>query len=143
MKILGLDLGDRWVGVALSDGMRLSCKPYETVELNDLETFLGKILATEPINLVIVGYPKTFTGGQSDQTNKIIAQKDALEQRFSMVGSRAIAWLLWDERLSSRRASELQQKSSTPEAKRKSHSIAAAFILQSYLDNLAFHALEL
>jgi putative Holliday junction resolvase len=142
MKILGLDLGDRWVGVALSDGMRLSCKPYDTVELPCVEDFLARTLAAEPITLVVVGYPKTFTGGQSDQTNKIIAMKNSLESRFSTVGSRSIAWMLWDERLSSKRASEIQQKNSTPEVKKKSHAIAAAFILQSYLDNLAFHALE-
>jgi putative Holliday junction resolvase len=143
MKILGLDLGDRWVGMALSDGMRLSCKPFDTVELPGLEAFLEKTLVAEPITMVVVGYPKTFSGGQSEQTNKITAMKDTLERRFSLVGSRTVTWILWDERLSSKRASEVQQKSSSPEAKRKSHAIAAAFILQSYLDNLAFHALEL
>lgn len=140
MKALALDLGDRWVGSALSDGMRISCKPYETVDLEALEPFLEKLLAAEPITTVVVGYPKTFSGGESAQTNKIVVLKNSLEERFSLIKGRSVTWLLWDERLSSKRAQEIQHGASSPEAKKKSHSIAAAFILQSYLDNLAFHA---
>ena len=142
MKALGLDLGDRWVGTALSDGMKMTCKPYETVDLEALDPFLEKILAAEPISVVVVGYPKTFSGGESAQTNKIVALKNSLEARFTEVHGRAIIWLLWDERLSSKRAIDVQHGSSSAEAKKRSHSIAAAFILQSYLDNLAFHAVE-
>jgi putative Holliday junction resolvase len=142
MKALGLDLGDRWVGTALSDGMKMTCKPYETVYLEALEPFLEKLLAVEPVSVVVVGYPKTFSGGESAQTNKIVLLKNSLESRFTEVRGRAILWLLWDERLSSKRALDVQHGSSSPEAKKRSHSIAAAFILQSYLDNLAFHAVE-
>ncbi len=140
MKALALDLGDRWVGTALSDGMRISCKPYQTVDLDELESFLEKFLAAEPITTVVVGYPKTFSGGESAQTNKIVLLKNSLEAQFAEIKGRSVTWILWDERLSSKRALEVQQGSSSPEAKKKSHSIAAAFILQSYLDNLAFHA---
>lgn len=48
-------------------------------------------------------------------------------------------WILWDERLSSKRAEKTQTKKiKTALDKQKSHSIAAAFILQSYIDYLAF-----
>lgn len=142
MKVLGLDLGDRWVGVAISDALKISCKPCETVQLEQLEPFLTQLFTKETITTVVVGYPKTFMGGESAQTNKIVELKNALQERFSSVGGRSLQWLLWDERLSSKRASELQQRASSPDAKRKSHAIAAAFILQSYLDNLAFHTVE-
>ncbi len=142
MKALGIDLGDRWVGTALSDGLKMTCKPYQTVDLDDVETFLEKLLVTEPISVVVVGYPKTFSGGESAQTTKIVLLKNTLEARFAEVKGRTVTWLLWDERLSSKRALDAQHGSSSPEAKKKSHSIAAAFILQSYLDNLAFHAVE-
>jgi putative Holliday junction resolvase len=142
MKALGIDLGDRWVGTALSDGMRISCKPYQTIDLDKIEPFLEALLAAEPISTVVVGYPKTFSGGESEQTNKIVLMKEQLAVRFALVKGRDITWILWDERLSSKRAQGVLQGASGPEAKKKSHSVAAAFILQSYLDNLAFHGVQ-
>lgn len=138
MKILALDLGDRWVGSAISDGLGISCKPYQTVELEQLDQFLTKTLASERIATVVVGYPKTVSSGtESEQTKKIIAAKDALEQKFAEVAGQTISWILWDERLSSKRAAQ-GKLSLDKEAKMKSHSVAAAFILQTYLDYLAF-----
>lgn len=137
MRILALDLGDKWVGTALSDGLGITCKPYKTVTLPNLPSFLQEIIPQERITTVVIGYPKTFSGGQSDQTRKIVAEKEKLEQQFGLVNEVPITWLLWDERLSSKRAQELVQKARTPEEKQKSHSIAAAFILQNYLDHLA------
>ena len=134
MKILALDLGDKWVGTALSDPLKISCKPYETVMLEDLYPFLEKILDTQPISAVVVGYPKTVSGGtESDQTRKTVTLKEELAAKFPDIN-----WILWDERLSSKRADQLKH-AITKEEKIKSHSVAAAFILQGYLDYLAFH----
>jgi putative Holliday junction resolvase len=138
MKILALDLGDRWVGSAISDGLGISCKPYQTVELEQLEEFLTRTLVAERISTVVVGYPKTVSSGtESDQTKKIVATKEALELKFADVNGQAITWVLWDERLSSKRAAQ-GKLSLDKDAKMKSHSVAAAFILQTYLDYLAF-----
>jgi putative holliday junction resolvase len=142
MKILALDLGDRWVGTALSDHLGITCKPFQTIELDTLTTFLSTIITQEKIATIVVGYPATCSGGQSSQTQKVVALKEALEKQFNVVDNRTIQWILWDERLSSKRAQEVQQKTFSAEAKKKSHSIAAAFILQCYLDNLAFTKTE-
>lgn len=135
MKILALDLGDVWVGSAISDGLGISCRPYQTVQIGELEAFLTKTLAQEPITTVVVGYPKTVGAGtESDQTKKIVLLKEELEQKFGQV-----AWVLWDERLSSKRADEARRGHfRDKEEKKLSHSIAASFILQTYLDYLAF-----
>lgn len=134
MKILALDLGDKWVGTAISDPLKISCKPHETVTLEDLYPFLEKLLADQPIDTVVVGYPTTLSGGtESDQTRKVVALKDELAARFPDK-----KWVLWDERLSSKRADTLK-RATNKEEKVKSHSVAAAFILQGYLDYLAFH----
>ncbi len=134
MKILALDLGDKWIGSALSDQLQMTCKPFQTVELYHLETFLKKVLADEPIDTIVVGYPKTVSSGQeSDQTRKVVALKDELSTKFPDKN-----WVLWDERLSSKRADQLK-RATNKEEKIKSHSIAAAFILQNYLDYLAFN----
>lgn len=139
MKILALDLGDKWVGSAISDPLGITCKPYQTVDFSQLTLFLTQTFSKENITTVVIGYPKTMSGGQSDQTLKIIKLKETLEQQFSSVNETAISWVLWDERLSSKRASTLQNNKSDPESKAKSHSLAAAFILQSYLDFLALN----
>lgn len=133
MRILALDLGDVWVGTALSDPLKITASPYETVKRGDLDSFLKKIFTEQMIEIVVVGYPKTMgQGTESEQTKKIVAMKEQLEQTFSKV-----RWVLWDERLSSKRADQLR-KGYSKEDKIKSHSIAAAFILQGYLDHLAF-----
>lgn len=135
MKILALDLGDVWIGSAISDGLGISCRPYQTVQLAELESFLTKTFAQESISTVVVGYPKTVGAGtESDQTKKIVALKEELEQKFGQV-----SWVLWDERLSSKRAEQARQGHfKDKEEKRLGHSIAASFILQTYLDFLAF-----
>ena len=68
-------------------------------------------------------------GTESDQTKKAVDQKENLEKKFPTT-----SWLLWDERLSSKRAGE--GMGSSKEDKLKSHARAAAYILDSYLSFL-------
>jgi putative Holliday junction resolvase len=133
MKILGLDIGDVWTGTALSDALGITARPHKTAETNKLVQFLTDLFKQENINTIVVGYPKTMKGTESDQTKKVVAAKEMLEKKFPEK-----TWILWDERLSSQRASSLKQ-ARTKEEKIQSHSVAAAFILGSYLDYLAFH----
>ncbi len=124
MKILALDLGDRWIGTALSDSSCLIARPYKTVERNELISFLEKLLAEETISEIVVGNPKTLRGTDSEQTKKILCDKEALEERFP-----SVHWLLWDERLTSKQATSLKGTKDKTEI----HSVAAALILDSYL----------
>ncbi|MBD3231864.1 Holliday junction resolvase RuvX [Candidatus Dependentiae bacterium] len=134
MKKLALDIGDKWIGTAISDSLNITCKPYKTIGIENLMNFLESIISEKNISTIIVGHPKTIKGTESLQTKKTVKIKNELEKKFPKV-----AWILWDERLSSKRADQLKNKTfKTKEEKLKSHSIAAAFILQSYLDNLAF-----
>ena len=126
-KILALDLGDQWVGIALSDALHIIAKPFKTVALSQLDGALKDIFEQHKIDTIIVGYPKTMKGTHSQQTEKIIAKKEQLECLFADK-----AWILWDERLSSKRAESLK-KGSTKEEALLSHARAAAFILDSYL----------
>ncbi|MGZ6250863.1 MAG: Holliday junction resolvase RuvX [Candidatus Chromulinivorax sp.] len=127
MKIMALDLGDAWVGIALTDPLQLFAKPYKTIATQDLKIALENIFAQEKISMVVVGYPKTMQGKESEQTKRIVATKEELEQKFS-----AYKWILWDERLSSKQASTIK-KVKNKEDKLEQHAIAAAIILQSYL----------
>jgi putative Holliday junction resolvase len=138
MKLLALDLGDKWVGSAISDALGITCKPYKTVTHENLSSFLQETLEAEEISKVIVGLPTTFKGKESKQTKKIIFEKKKLEKKFNTIDHRNIEWILWDERLSSKRAHELKHTIGSKKDKMASHSIAAAFILQSYLDKIFF-----
>lgn len=141
MKILALDLGDRWVGSAISDALGITCRPYLTVELKDLKSFLLKTIKEENVLKIIVGKPTTFSGKNSEQTKKIIKMYDELKNYVNSNLNKELAWILWDERLSSKRADALKtKKGKIKEDKKMSHSVAAAFILQTYLDNLSIYS---
>lgn len=124
MKILALDLGDRWIGTALSDSSGLIARPYKTVERNKLVDFLEKLFEEESISEVVIGNPKTLRGTESEQTKKILCDKEALADRFPSYN-----WILWDERLTSKHAQNMK----ITKDKTLIHSIAAALILDSYL----------
>ncbi len=124
---MALDLGDAWVGTALTDPLRFFAKPYKTVATDQLETFLQETFAKEKISIVVVGYPKTMQGTESDQTRLVVATKEKLEAMFP-----AQQWVLWDERLSSKQARTMKNPKNKAE-KLEQHSIAAAIILGSYL----------
>jgi len=130
MKILALDVGDKWTGTAISDPMGMFARPYHTVETKDLDALLSETIEAENITTIVVGLPRTMRGTESEQTKKVREYAKKLEKKFQMV-----RWELWDERLSSKRA-EKTKKRKTPDAKKESHSVAAAFILDSYLTYL-------
>jgi putative pre-16S rRNA nuclease len=128
MKILALDTGDVWTGTALSDALGIIAKPFKTVKTEELVSFLQDLLKKESIQTIIVGHPKTLRGTQSEQTKKVEQLFNTLQQKFSI-----LTWVLWDERFTSQQAAQLKQ-TKTKEDKIHSHSLAAAFILASYLE---------
>jgi len=130
-KILALDPGDKHIGIAISDELRIIATPYRTINPPDLINFLTKIITTEQINTIVIGLPKTMRGTNSQQTEKSISLKTDLEKIFP-----SLKLILWDERLSSKRANEIKRPKNKPD-KLHQHSIAAATILQTYLDGLS------
>jgi len=133
MKILALDIGDRWTGIAISDPLGILPRPYDTCKTNDLYTVLEKIITKENVSTIVVGLPTTMRGTESDQTKKIIAMTQELENHFS-----SLTWKMWDERLTSKQAAGIKS-TRTKEDKLKSHAIAAAIFLSTYLEYKRFH----
>lgn len=128
MKTVALDIGDQWTGTALSDALGMFARPYKTVTSQELLPFLRNLFFQEQISTIVVGHPKTMKGTISAQTSKVEEQFAELKEIF-----KDHIWVLWDERLTSKHAASLK-KAKTKEDKIQSHSIAAAFILSSYLD---------
>lgn len=132
MRIAALDLGDVWVGIAISDLTRMLARPYKTVKLAELPQALQKLITDEFVVEFVVGDPQTLRGTASEQTMRIREQYTALQKQFP-----EISWKLWDERLTSKQASAIQ-KGGSKEEKQRQHAVAAALILRSYLDHLAW-----
>ncbi len=126
-KIAALDLGDKWTGIAITDPLCMFPKPYTTVQTKELFDYLKKFLTKEPIKSIVVGLPKTMRGSESEQTKKVRTHFQQLQEYFTQV-----TWHLCDERLSSKRAKALKSPR-TKEEKLKTHTIAATFILSTYL----------
>lgn len=130
MKVMALDLGDVWVGTALSDPLKIIAKPYQTVKLPELVSFLHELFKKEQIDTIVIGYPRTMRDTESQQTKKVLLQKEILENEFPLK-----KYILWDERLSSKQAKTIQRQNSKTDSI-KEHSIAAALILETYLQFL-------
>lgn len=131
MKVLALDLGDVWTGTALSDPLKIIARPFKTIKTVDLFNSLQEIMQTNQIDTIVIGYPKTMRGTESEQTKKVLVQKDEIEKLYP---DKKI--ILWDERLSSKGARDIQGKKAKNDAVSE-HSIAAAIILQTYLQFLS------
>lgn len=133
MKILALDIGDRWTGLAISDPLGILPRPYDTVKTAELFTSLEKIIDKERISTIVVGLPTTLRGTESEQTKKVLEMTETLKNLFP-----AIEWKMWDERLTSKQAASIKSIK-TKEDKLRSHAIAAAIFLSSYLEYKRFH----
>jgi len=131
-RILALDLGDVWVGTALSDPLGIVCRPLETVMRKELMSFLVKAIAEHHVGLVLVGLPAGSQGQENEQTVKTRAFFEKCQKAFPQ-----ISWELLDEYLTSQLAVGHQQvvknQKRSAESKRQSHSLAAAFLLRDYL----------
>lgn len=138
MRLLALDLGDRWVGIAISDGLGITCRPYKTVAAASLNEELTTIFKKEGITTVVVGEPRTMRGTESYQTKKNAAWFEGLKQKFP-----SLEWALWDERLTSQQAEDMIPGSKRMgTGKAKVHAVAAALILSSYLDHIRLQGIS-
>ena len=134
-RILAIDYGDKKVGLALSDPMKIIAKPYKTIVNNSKESLLSdiiQIIQLKDVNEIVVGLPKTLKNTYSEQTYKV---KDFIDY---ITGSLDINVVIVDERLSSIEAkrSLINQGIKTGHNKKDVDMTAAALFLQNYLDKI-------
>jgi putative Holliday junction resolvase len=130
MKIIALDVGNVHTGVAYADPTAIIAIPYQTIATNTLQSWLAHLCSQEPISTVIIGLPTTLKGTSSQQTTSTVKLKEQLAQEFP-----SITWLLFDERLTSKQAQTILRRGSKKKPTSE-HAIAAAIILQTYLESL-------
>lgn len=134
MKYLGLDLGSRTLGIAVSDITGLIATSYTVIRHNEeydrLLDEVGKIIKEENISRIVLGFPKNMNNTIGPKGELSLDFKEKLEKRFN------IPVFLQDERLTTKEAETMLIKNNTRRDKRKKviDKLAATIILQSYLD---------
>ncbi|MDZ7262875.1 MAG: Holliday junction resolvase RuvX [candidate division KSB1 bacterium] len=133
-RILGLDYGQRRVGVALSDPMGITAQPLVTLDFHDAEKAwqkLSDIIFQQKVEKIVIGLPLTLKGSKGSkarETEKFIA---TLQKRFDL------PVVVWDERLTTVAAQRsLREMGQSPgRNKEKLDQLSAVFILQGYLNS--------
>ena len=134
MRILGLDIGDKRIGVSVSDELGITAQPLETIEVFSGDSARGEIkrvVEELKVSEIIAGLPLSMDGSDSERTRTIRAFIEKLERDV------AVPVKTWDERLSSLQVERVMISAGLSRKKRKSKSdrLAAQVILQSYLDS--------
>ncbi|HAR6123920.1 TPA: Holliday junction resolvase RuvX [Staphylococcus pseudintermedius] len=137
-KIIGLDVGSRTVGIAISDLMGWTAQGLDTLQINEEENELGidaliDIIQKENVGTVVIGLPKNMNYSIGFRGEASLKYKDALAERMPN-----LEIIMWDERLSTMAAERSLLEADVSRAKRKKviDKMAAVFILQGYLDGL-------
>jgi len=135
--LMGLDLGEKTIGVAVSDRMRAVASPLETVRRKKFtldSARLLEIIADREIGGIILGLPKNMDGTEGPRCQSTRAFARNLSQRAE------IAIGFWDERLSTVAAEKALLEADTTRKRRGQviDHVAAGYILQGALDRLRF-----
>ncbi len=135
MRIMALDIGDKKIGVAMSDPEGVLATPLVTIiRLNDSEAIdsICKLVSKYKVGHVVVGLPYSLDGSMGTQAEKVCAFARKLSQSLQ------VDIRMQDERLSSAAADRLLSEAGVKKGHKKSvrDAAAAAFILQGYLDSL-------
>jgi putative Holliday junction resolvase len=143
-KVMGLDVGDATIGIAISDGLKLTAQGKETIRRTQLKVDINQILdyiIDESIDTIVVGLPKNMNnsvGPQAEKTLQFVKQVKKKIQ-YSDRNIPEVKIVMWDERLTSVAAEKMMIQADLSRKKRKQiiDKIAAVFILQGYLDSLS------
>ena len=140
MKKLGLDVGDKTIGVAVSDEMGIIADGVTTIERVGIKKDTGKVL--DYINeyncdTVVIGLPLKLDGTDSPQTEKVREFRQKLENKLKGSGMNHVNIEFYDERLTTVMAERVLIEADMRRNKRKEiiDRQAAIIILQSYLDS--------
>ena len=133
MSILGLDIGDKRTGVAISNDVSRFCTPLNYIPSQDINYFLENLsilIIENKINKLIIGLPKLLSGkeGERAKYSRYISKK--IKEK-----NKNVEIVLWDERLTSKQAEKYLIESGVEKNKMKEKidSASAVIILESYI----------
>ncbi len=148
MRTLGLDIGDKRTGVAISDSEGLLAVPLTVIVSQSEEATIGdiiKLVEQHRIERIVVGLPRSLSGSLGQQADKVTAFVEKLRNAVATLNKvkgkqsrlTSVDIQLWDERFSTVAVDRLMAEAGTKKNKRNEHrdALAAAFILQGFLDS--------
>jgi putative Holliday junction resolvase len=155
MRSLGLDVGDTRTGVAVSDPEGILATPLTVLASKNEDALINEILklvGQYKVGCIVVGLPRRLNGELGKQANKVKTFTDKLSWQAKQSNLNQLDVQLWDERLSTKAAERLKTeavdqgnklrsrakkgaRSHRFSAKAEIDAIAAAFILQGFLDS--------
>jgi putative pre-16S rRNA nuclease len=141
LRILGLDIGSKRIGIALSDELGLTAQGVETLICRtpgkDVER-IAELSAEYGVQEIVVGMPYNMSGTEGPQVHRVRAFIEQIQRRID------IPIREWDERLSTAAAERTLLEADMSRSKRRKviDKLAAVIILQGYLDNQNFRQMS-
>ncbi|WP_147564489.1 Holliday junction resolvase RuvX [Clostridium tyrobutyricum] len=135
MRILGLDIGDRTIGVAVCDPLGITAQGITTIRRKNEDVDIEKlkdICNKYDVESIVSGLPKNMNGTLGPQSKKVIEFCKIIEERIKLPIK------MWDERLTTVAANRAMLEADLSRKKRKKivDKMAATYILQGYLDSI-------
>ena len=134
-KILGIDYGDARVGLAITDALKITAQPMDTLEIHgDSDLLIDKIkqiMSESKLETVVIGYPRHLNGDVSETAKKI----DDVIVKIEQLGLNVVKW---DERLTTVMAHNTMRELGIKQKNKKIHAdrLAAMYILEDYINSL-------
>lgn len=122
MRILGIDYGEKRIGLAVSDESETLARELKIVSPNDFWNQIHSLIADQEIRLIVIGWPLNMSGKETNKTREVESFKVKVESETGMPVE------VIDERLTSVMAGHL------PGGNKNIDSLAAQILLQNYLD---------
>ncbi len=133
MRYLALDLGSKYIGLAVSDESGLIARPLKVLKRRSRDEDLAAIQQTVrdlSVGTIIVGLPLLMSGAEGTQAAWVRSYSEDLAAKLDP----PVPLILWDERLSTEDAVDIGRKLGRTPSKTWLDAVAAAVILQTYLD---------
>lgn len=132
-RILAIDYGKKRTGLAVTDPLKIIATGLTTVDTEKLVWFLKDYFAKEPVELILLGYPRQLDGSANDITPKVDKFFSQLQKLFPAIPSRLV-----DERFTSKMAFQTMIDSGLKKTDRQNKAlvdeISATILLQGFLD---------
>ena len=136
MRIMGLDVGSKTVGIAISDELGWTAQGLKTLKIDEEKNKfgfdeIGQLIKEYGISQVVIGLPKNMNGSIGPRAEASKRYAEQIEDRF------LVSTVLWDERLTTMAAERVLLEADVSRKKRKKviDKMAAMMILQGYLDS--------
>lgn len=142
MRKIGLDVGDRTIGIAVSDPLGITAQGVTTLERVGIRKDAGKVLdmvKEYDCDTIVIGLPLSMNGEDSEQTQKVRDFRTMLENKMRSTAMKGISVEWQDERLTTVQAKRVMIEADLSRARRKQiiDRQAAVIILQTWLDGQA------